>query len=150
GCKTDDGHLWFPTVKGLVGVDPNNVKINHFPPPVVIEEIRVDDLTVTNSGNPAHLQIAPGRRRFEFDYTALSFVAPEKVRFRYRLEGLEANWVEAGTKRTADFTYIPPGNYVFHVIACNNDGIWNNTGTDVPFTVLPYFWQTWWFRVLVG
>jgi signal transduction histidine kinase/ligand-binding sensor domain-containing protein len=151
GCRTEDGRLWFPTVKGLVGVDPGNVKINRLPPPVVIEEMRVDDRAVTNLSNEVgQLRIAPGRRRFEFDYTALSFVAPQKVRFRYRLEGLEPNWVEAGARRVADFSYIPPGNYVFHVIACNNDGIWNDTGSQIAFTVLPYFWQTWWFRVLVG
>jgi signal transduction histidine kinase len=83
-------------------------------------------------------------------YTGLSLVAPEKVKFKYRLEGLESRWVEAGTKRAADFSYIPPGHYAFHVIACNNDGVWNDTGATLAFTVLPFFWQTWWFRILTG
>jgi signal transduction histidine kinase len=96
------------------------------------------------------LRIAPGQHRIEIDYTALSFVAPEKVRFRYRLEGLETDWVDAGTKRGADFTYLPPGNYLFHVIACNNDAVWNEKGADFAFNLLPYFWQTSWFLVISG
>jgi signal transduction histidine kinase len=96
------------------------------------------------------LKIPPGRNRFEFHYTGLSFVAPEKVQFKYRIEGLEKNWVDAGAKRVANYSFLPPGEYVFHVIACNNDGVWNETGATLPFTLLPHFWQTLWFRMLAG
>jgi signal transduction histidine kinase len=94
------------------------------------------------------LRIPPGRKRFEFRYTGLSFTVPEKVRFQYRLEGLETDWVDAGIKRVVNYSYIPPGTYKFHVKACNNDGVWNDEGAELAFTVLPHFWQTWWFRVL--
>ena len=151
GCKTADGRLWFATSKGLVVVDPNNVHLNSLPPPVLIESLRVNDHPIsfaTKKSTP--LQIPPGQQRFEFQYTGLSFVDPEKVRFKYRLEGLEPQWVDAAAKREANYSFIPPGDYVFHVIACNNDGIWNDTGATLAFTVLPLFWQTWWFRVATG
>ena len=151
GCRTTDGRLWFPTTKGLVSMDPKNVHTNRLQPPVLIEEMRVDGHRVTN--NPAAtvpLRIGPGRHRIEFDYTGLSFVAPERVRFKYRLAGLEPEWVDAGTKRSVTYSYIPPGNYAFHVTACNNDGIWQNAGAQMAFTVSPYFWQTWWFRLVGG
>ncbi len=149
GCKTADGRLWFPTSKGLVVVDPNYAKANQLPPPVIIEKMLVDGHAVTdrlNGGSP--LRIPPGRQRFEFRYTALTFVAPEKVRFQYRLEGLEPEWMEGGTKRTVNYSYIPPGQYTFRVIACNSDGVWNESGAALSFTVQPHFWQRLWFRVL--
>jgi len=145
GCKTPDGRLWFPTAKGLVAVDPANVTINGLRPPVVIEEIRVNDKPLAGDTS-TELRIPPGRRRLEFEYTALSFVAPERVRFKYRLNGFDTNWVDAGTKRLATYNYIPPGNYSFQVAACNNDGVWNERGASLVFAVLPYFWQTTWFR----
>jgi signal transduction histidine kinase len=92
--------------------------------------------------------IAPGRQRFEFFYTGLSFVVPEKVRFKYRLEGLEAEWQDAGTRRSADYGYLSPGDYTFRVIACNNNGVWNEQGTTLALTVQPHVWQTGWFRLL--
>ena len=123
GCKTRDGRLWFPTGKGLVAVDPKDIHVNSRPPPVVVEEVRVDGRAfATRATTEEPLRIAPGQHRIEIDYTALSFVAPEKVRFQYQLSGLETNWEEAGTRRGADFTFLPPGSYIFHVIACNNDG----------------------------
>ncbi|MEO6182341.1 MAG: two-component regulator propeller domain-containing protein [Verrucomicrobiota bacterium] len=175
-CKTADGRLWFPTVKGLAIVDP--MTTNSVAPPVVIEALLVDGSATNNwiSGipgvsagssasriqllpNPAlerteivapgiakPLRIPPGHRRFEFHYTGLSFVAPDKVRFRCRLEGLEHDWVDAGIKRVAEYSYLPPGSYTFKVIACNNDDVWNEAGASVTFTVLAYFWQTLWFR----
>ena len=178
GAKTADGRLWFPTSKGLVAVDPNDVKINKLPPQVVVEEMLVEDQPVTaglkgfggTSYTSPHLvppiaqelgtrvtrpsekqeplQIPPGRKRFEFHYTGLSFTVPEKVRFQYRLEGLEPEWVVAGAKRVANYSYVPPGSYKFHVKACNNDGVWNDAGAELAFMVLPHFWQTWWFRVM--
>ena len=148
GCKTADGRLWFATAKGLVSVDPANVTINPLPPPVVIEAMQVDDKPLVKAAaGVAVLKIPPGRHRLAFQYTGLSFVAPEKVRFKYRLNGFDDDWVDAGTKRLANYNYIPPGNYSFQVDACNNDGVWNDTGASIAFDVLPYFWQTSWFRL---
>ena len=147
GCRTADGRLWFPTSKGLVVLDPANVTTNMLPPRVVIEEFRVDGRMVTNTGT-GPLHIAPGHQRFDFQYTALSFVSPERVRFRCRLEGLENEWVDLGTRRAVNYNFVPPGDYVFHVTACNNDNIWNETGVQFAFRVLPHFWQTVWFRTV--
>jgi signal transduction histidine kinase/ligand-binding sensor domain-containing protein len=148
GCKTPDGRLWFPTSKGLVAVNPRDVKSNPLPPPVQIEVMRVDDQPITNGVDGGPVKVPPGRHRFEFQYTGLSFVDPEKVRFKCRLHGFETDWVDVGAERTAHYNYIPPGHYAFQVIACNNDGVWNETGASMAFSVLPYFWQTLWFRIL--
>lgn len=161
GLKTRDGRLWFSTVKGLVMVDPANSSFNETPPPVVIEEVRADGVVLaadsegfsgrSRSGagrqvEPA-LHIGPGTQRVDFRFTALSLVAPERNRFRYRLEGLEADWLEAGPQRTVAYPRLPPGRYTFHVAACNNDGVWNRSGASLAFQVRPHVWQTWWFRV---
>jgi signal transduction histidine kinase len=116
----------------------------------VIESLTVDEKRVFDGAAPFPMRIPPGRHRFEFEYTALSFAAPEKVQFKRRLEGLENEWVQAGTARGANYSYVPPGNYRFRVTACNNDGIWNDQGAELPFTVLPFFWQTPVFRILAG
>ncbi len=145
GCKTADGRLWFATAKGLVSVDPANVKTNSLPPPVVIESMVVDDHPFA-----APFKVPPGRHRIEFEYTGLSFVTPEKVRFKCRLNNLEPDWVDAGAKRVATYNYVPPGNYLFQVTACNNDGVWNEHAASLAFEVLPYFWQTTWFHVCGG
>ena len=149
GCQTADGRLWFPTARGLVSVDPASVTTNQLPPPVVIEEMRVDDRAFAgHSSVDKPLKIPPGRHRFDFQYTALSFIVPEKVQFKCRLLGLEDGWVDMGPKRLTTYSYIPPGDYSFQVTACNNDGIWNQKGASMTFRVLPYFWQTVWFRLL--
>lgn len=150
GGKTADGRLWFPTAKGLVVVNPAGAKINLLPPPVRIEEIRVDDKKFADGNDRGPVKIPPGRHRVEFEYTALSFVAPEKVRFKCRLNGFDPDWADVGTKRVATYNYVPPGKYSFQVIACNNDGVWNDTGDSLKFEVLPYFWQTAWFFVSSG
>jgi signal transduction histidine kinase/ligand-binding sensor domain-containing protein len=145
GCKTADGRLWFPTAKGLVAVNPAKLAVNGVRPTVIIEEVRMDDkplITDTSTG----VIIPPGRHRLEFRYTGLSFVAPEKARFKYRLDGFDSDWVDAGAERLATYPYIPPGRYSFRVAACNNDGIWNERGASLAVEVLPYFWQTTWFR----
>ncbi|MGA2748667.1 MAG: two-component regulator propeller domain-containing protein [Verrucomicrobiota bacterium] len=145
GCGLADGTLWFPTVRGLVTVDPRNVKIHLLPPPVVIEKALVDDAVAAQGPElNSILRIQPGRHRLEFQYTALSFFSPEQVRFKYRLEGLEGQWVDAGAKRAANFNYLPPGSYAFQVIACNGDSVWNLIGAKVAFVILPFWWQTWW------
>lgn len=149
GCKTEDGRLWFPTGKGLVSIEPANVNVNPLSPPVVIEEMQVDNLpfAVAASG-PAVFKVPPGHHRFDFQYTGLSFIAPEKVRFKCRLSGFDNDWVDAGITRSASYNDISPGQYSFQVIACNNDGVWNKTGATLAFIVLPFFWQTLWFRGL--
>jgi len=149
GCKTADGRLWFPTSKGLVAIDPSDVKKNQLAPPVVIEEVLVDGHPLPEMQHThSPLQIPPGRHRFEFHFTGLSFTVPEKVRFKHRLDGLEQDWGEPDSKRSADYSYIAPGDYTFRVMACNNDGVWNENQASLQFTVLPLFWQTWWFRAL--
>ena len=148
GLRSRDGRLWFPTVKGFAIIVPDKVPFNPLPPPVVIEGVAVAGITAVADTLDGDLKLPPGRRRLEFQYTALSLTDPEKVRFKYRLEGLESGWNEAGPKRTADYSYIPPGHYQFHVIACNNDGVWNNTGATLAVTELPFFWQTTWFMAL--
>ncbi len=150
GAKTADGRLWFPTAKGLVAVDPAGVQTNPRPPPVLIEQMRVDDKKFADGNDAGPLKIPPGRHRIEFEYTGLSFVAPEKVRFKCRLNGFDPGWEDFGAKREATYNYIPPGKYSFQVIARNNDGVWNETGASLAFEVLPHFWQTTWFRVFGG
>ena len=148
GCKTTDGRLWFATAKGLVAVDPAFVKTNSRPPPVLIEEMSVDDQKFADGNSVASLRVSPGRHRLDFKYTALSFVVPEKVRFKCRLAPFDPDWVDTGAKRQASYNYIPPGKYSFQVAACNNDGVWNETGARIDFEMLPFFWQTTWFRTL--
>ena len=94
------------------------------------------------------MNLGPGKHRIEFQYTALGFDAPERIRFRYRLQGLDSDWVEAGNRRVAFYSYVPPGNYRFQVVACNADGLWNETGASMGLTVSKFFWQTWWFAGL--
>jgi signal transduction histidine kinase/sugar lactone lactonase YvrE len=153
-CRLADGEICFPTSRGIVIVNPTDTKINHQQPPVVIEEIVARSETLADYPHElGPLRIAPGLQRFEFHYTGLSFIAPEKMQFQYRLEGWEKDWQDAGNKRFAEYSYIPPGNYTFHVRACNSDGIWNENGASFAFILLPNFWQTLWFHsvtVLAG
>jgi signal transduction histidine kinase/ligand-binding sensor domain-containing protein len=145
GWKTRDGHLWFPTVEGVVEVDPGDLKLNQMPPPVVIEEVRVDGRVVALGRGGA---LPAANEQLEIDFTGLSFVAPERVTFRYRLEGSDTGWVEAGTRRTAYYTRLPPGSYRFRVVAANNDGFWNERGASLPFTIATPPWRTWWAWLL--
>jgi signal transduction histidine kinase/streptogramin lyase len=159
GYKSPDGRLWFPTIKGFAIVNPAQVEKNPVSPIVLMEDLMVDDLiqpgpakanaSGTRTTVPL-ITIPPGKSHFEFHYTATSLTAPEKVRFKYRLEGLENNWTDAGTHRSASYSRLPPGNYNFHVIACNNDGLWNEQGATLAITILPFFWQTGWFMTLAG
>jgi signal transduction histidine kinase len=102
----------------------------------------------TNGPEVPPLEIAPGKQHFEFHYTATSLTAPEKVQFKYRLEGLDREWTSAGTRHIASYNRLPPGEYTFQVIACNNDGIWNPTGDRLAVTILPFLWQTGWFQAV--
>jgi signal transduction histidine kinase/ligand-binding sensor domain-containing protein len=166
GVKTRDGKLWFPTMGGLAMIDPAKVKANTQPPPVVIEEMRINNQAVPSEdwesairNHPegaegaqpgAAIQVLPGQDNFEIAYTALSFINSENMRFKYRLEGADADWVDAGARRTAYFSHLAPGNYTFRVIAANADGLWNQTGARVRITVVPPFWRTWWFITLAA
>ncbi len=140
GWKSRDGRLWFPTMKGVSYVDPRHLKIDRIPPPVVIERVVIDQKSVAPD---MPLQVAPGKGQLEFEFTAPSLVASDKIRFSYMLEGFDKDWVEAGTRRVAYYTNIPPGEYRFRVIACNKDGVWNSTGaTTGTIQLLPHFYQT--------
>jgi len=195
--KARDGKLWFATIKGVAVVNPNQLPFNPLPPPVVVEEVVMDEKSVvsgqwyevgsgksevrdqqpeitgqappaaptdhepqnTKRDSPAvqsqiakresqFLTVPPRTHRVEFRFTGLSLAAPEKVQFRYRLDPFDDDWVQAGTRRIAYYTAIPPGRYQFKVTACNNDGVWNEAGTTLDVVVLPPWWMTWWFRAL--
>ncbi|MGB7767995.1 MAG: two-component regulator propeller domain-containing protein [Verrucomicrobiia bacterium] len=152
-CRTGDGRLWFPTTKGLAQVNPAEIKPNLQPPLVMIESVLVDGQEQkTNRLNSAWRQsivIPPGHDRLEIHYTGLDFSAPNKVRFKYRLAGHETAWTEAGDTRVAFYNKLPPGDYRFQVEAGNEDGVWNQAGSELAVTVRPQFWQTWWFRAAV-
>lgn len=153
GWKSRDGRIWFPTIRGVVAME-SSMKINNRPPPVAIEEVWAGNELLlrgdlTNIGRSA-LIVPPGRGDLEVHFTALSLQMPEKVRFKYRLEGHDPKWVEAGDKRLADYNNLPPGRYRFQVTACNNDGVWNETGDVLAIQMLPHYWQTWWFKVATG
>jgi signal transduction histidine kinase/ligand-binding sensor domain-containing protein len=144
GIRAHDGRLWFPTQGGAAVVDPARVPENRQPPAVRIEACLLDHEAVAAAGG---LRVAPDRSDIEIHYTAISFVQPEHVRFRYQLEKLDANWVDAGSRRVVYYTHIPPGKYRFRVMAANSDGIWNLAGATINVTVEPPFWMTWWFRL---
>ena len=150
-CKLADGRICFSTSKGVVVVNPADTEVNQLPPPVVIEDIIANGhFLARNTFGDVPLKIPPGQQRFEFHFTGLSFVAPEKMQFQYRLTGWDNDWVNAANdKRVAEFSYLPPGDYSFCVRACNSDGVWNEAGASFSFIVLRHFWQTWWFRGLV-
>jgi len=143
-CRSADGKLWFVTTRGLARVDPLSKQHNPLPPPVVLEGFLVDG---RERPWQASGRIPAGSRRFEFRYAGLSMAIPEKVRYRYQLIGFESNWSPETPLRAAHYTNLPPGDYTFQVIACNNDRVWNLTGASLSFTLRPYFHQTIWFRL---
>ncbi|MGB6743765.1 MAG: two-component regulator propeller domain-containing protein [Terracidiphilus sp.] len=147
--RSQDGLLWFTTPKGLVEVDPAHFAINTLPPPVALERFAVDDLSQPLRGAGSWLRVEAGHVHFEFDYAGLSFIAPQKVRYRYMLEGFDHGWTEAGARRAAYYTNIPPGRYTFRVQAANNDGAWNTEGAALAFELRPHFYQTLWFYLLL-
>ncbi|PWU14742.1 MAG: histidine kinase [Verrucomicrobia bacterium] len=171
GLRSQSGQLWFSTLKGIVVADPRPRASDVPVPNVVLEEVLVDGVAQAGQGSsvgdgsaaektddskPAShsptrplsrsqsLRLPPGRHRIEFHYTGLSFAAPERMRFRYRLEPLDTDWVDAGLQRSVPYDYLPPGNYEFRVSARNNEGSWNESGTSLTLTVMPHFWQAKW------
>jgi signal transduction histidine kinase/ligand-binding sensor domain-containing protein len=147
--RSRDGRLWFATPRGLVEVDPAHFPVNQVAPPVAIERFTVDDLAQPLRAAESRMRVAAGHVHFEFDYAGLSFVAPQKVAYRYMLEGFDHDWTDAGTRRTAYYTNIPPGHYTFRVQAENNDGVWNTAGAAFSFELEPHFYQTVWFYALL-
>jgi signal transduction histidine kinase len=167
GCRGPDGRLWFPTVGGVVVVDPADASTNTIAPPVYVEEIIVDGQTFepgtwrVPDGKPepaeteasaarlrhpaSALPVPAGSRRFEFHYAGLNLGAPERLLFRHKLEGVDAEWVETGSQRQASYNGLSHGTYTFRVQTCNREGMWNRSGDSVTFTVPPFYWQTWWF-----
>lgn len=150
--KSRDGRLWFPTVRGVVAVQPR-LDTNERPPPVLIEEVRSGGRMLRARFAPPgeSLVIPPGRGEVEIHFTALSLSRPEKNRFRYKLQDTDSDWIDGGLDRVARYYNLPPGNHEFQVIACNNDGVWNNAGARMTLEVQPHFWQTLWFKIsMVG
>jgi signal transduction histidine kinase/ligand-binding sensor domain-containing protein len=140
-----DGRLWFATQGGVASINPSGIFRNPLPPPVVIRGVIADERPYSTFAAAA---LPPLTKSLQIDYTALSLSAPERVRFRYKLEGWDREWQDAGTRRQAFYTNLGPGSYTFRVIASNNDGVWNEVGASIGFTVAPAWYQTTWFRLL--
>jgi signal transduction histidine kinase/streptogramin lyase len=145
GIKARDGRFWFPTQEGVAIVDPETVHINPQPPPVLIESVTLEHGAV-DFRNGVTLQ--PGQRGLEIGYTGLSYIKSDQINFKYKLEGLDADWIDVGTRRTAAFSYLPPGSYTFCVLAANSDGVWNEVGASLPVFVRAPFWDRTWFWLL--
>jgi serine phosphatase RsbU (regulator of sigma subunit) len=139
--------MWFATTEGLAVVDPEHLPHNDVPPPVLVEEVRVNQARARDGE-----RLAAGAREFELRYAAPSFAVPERVRFKYRLDGFDADWVAAGSRRVAYYTNLAPGAYTFRVMAANEDGVWNDSGARFAFSVAPYFHQTrtFWAAVILA
>ncbi len=157
---TRDGKIWLLTHTGIVVADPRVMPDNYSAPPVLLTRVAMDGQTIAFYGNSAStqtaanlktlnvpLQLPPSHRHLEFDFTAFHFSAPEDIQFRYQLVGFDNDWIDAGTERHADYSRLTAGNYQFRVAACSGDGPWGETPATVSFTVVPFFWQTWWFRL---
>jgi signal transduction histidine kinase len=139
-----DGRLWFVNGSIVQMLDPDHLHINTFPPPVHIEQLIADHKNVAIT---SAIHLLPLTRDIEIDYTALSFVMPQRVRFRYKLEGHDTEWQDGGARRSAFYTNLQPGTYRFLVTACNNSGVWNSQGAALSFTILPAWYQTIWFSL---
>jgi signal transduction histidine kinase/ligand-binding sensor domain-containing protein len=139
GCRTRDGRLWFPTLNGITVVDAAHLPVNEKPPPVILENVVVASQPVSLQ---ERLQLAPGARQIEFHYTGLNFSAPERLVFKYKLEGFDPDWTAAGGRRVAYYNQLPPGQYSFRVIAANSDGVWNREGATFAVVQAPFFHQT--------
>lgn len=145
GCwRSPNGRLWFATIQGLVSIMPSEVKINTRPPPVAIDLVKVDGETQNPARlvSPNELRLPSNKEHIEIHYSSLNLSAPERVRFKYWLEGHQKDWTDAGSDSVAHYSKLPAGDYQFHLTACNEDGVWNPAGASFAFTVLPPFWQT--------
>ena len=144
-AKSEDGRIWFVVWDGVSIIDPHHLAFNKLPPPVHIEQVTADDKTYDATNG---LRLPPHVRYLAIDYTALSLVAPEKVRFRYKLEGEDKDWREVVNKREVEYTNLAPKHYRFRVLACNNSGVWNKQGASLEFVIPPAWYQTRWFYAL--
>jgi signal transduction histidine kinase/DNA-binding response OmpR family regulator len=151
--KTRDGRLWFPTSVGVTMIDPDHIKQNFIPPPLLMEKIMVDGEPVKIEEIPGRrraapvyksIQLAPGKKRLEFYYTAVVFINPDRTKFKIKLEGFDSDWIDMGTSRSTTYTGLSPGDYIFRVTACNPDGVWNEQGVYFSFYLQPYWYRTWW------
>jgi len=139
GARTSDGRLWFTTKKGIVAIDPRHLLHNSVAPRVIVESVVADRVTKPLGSD---VILWPGTKNIEIQFSALSFLIPERVRFKYRLEGFDSEWVETGSRRVAYYTNLSPGDYRFQVVASNDDGLWNNLGAQVNIVLKPHFYQT--------
>jgi signal transduction histidine kinase len=126
-------------------ISPDHLRINNQAPPVVIEDVKLDDQPISPNQKA---ELPPGKNRLDFYYAGLSFIAPEKVRYKYKLQGFDRDWVDGGARRIASYTNLPPGNYEFQVIAANADGVWSSSAAKFGFYLRPHFYQTYWFYAL--
>lgn len=145
--RADDGAIWFPTIKGVAMIDPARIRVNRVPPRIAVEQIVVDDRIVPMNEK---IRLAAGTHRLEINYAGLSFAAPERVRFRYALDGFDVNWVDAGSRRTAIYTGLRHGTYRFRVLAANEDGIWSTAAAGLTIEQAPFFYQTYTFAAICG
>jgi PAS domain S-box-containing protein len=145
GWAARDGRLWFPSIKGVIVVDPSALRPNPLPPPIVIEQVRIDRRLVSG-GSP--VTAGPGSGELELRYAALSFTTPERIRFKYRLDGFDADWRDAGDRRAAYYTNIPPGRYTFRVMAANADGVWSREAATAAIVLRPHVYEATWFHAL--
>lgn len=151
--RSRDGTLWFPTIKGVAAVNPRSIRPNTNPPPVIVETVRVEgdplDPGQLLKGVSQTVRVPPRKERLEITYTSLNLAAPDRARFRYRLEAHDDDWIEAGNVRVVRYK-LSPGKYRFHVKAANEDGVWNEAGSSLAIIVEPPFWRTWWFLTVVS
>jgi len=150
GWKGTDGRLWFANLKGIAVIDPSRLHPNDRVPPVLVDEVMVDNRSLPTSGDSmaVPLRLPAGSKRFEFHYTALSFIRSGRIEFKYKLDGYDRDWASAGNRRQAFYNDLKPGPYRFRVIAANADGVWNASGASWAFYLRPFVYQTWWFQVL--
>jgi signal transduction histidine kinase/ligand-binding sensor domain-containing protein len=149
GWKARNGTLWFATNDGVAGINPADVTVNPVPPVVHIISAEADGNHSGHFRSVPSLELPRNHNQVEISYAAPTYIRPDAIRFRYMLEGMHTEWLDAGTRRSAWFSRIPPGEYIFRVIAANEDGYWSEAGASFPIFVLPPFWMTWWFRTLV-
>lgn len=162
GFRAPDGKLWLSTARGVAVVEPKAARPNPVPPAVWVEDVTVDGQSEPiqrsadqskSHGKPAaprrSVVLPPGRHLLDVQFTGLSFTSPERVQFKYQLEGLDQAWTEAGTRRRVTYPFLPPGDYTFRVVACNSSGLWSDVGDSLSIILRPYFWQTWWFKTLL-
>jgi ligand-binding sensor domain-containing protein/class 3 adenylate cyclase len=157
GCKAGDGTLWFPTAKGITVFSPANIARNLLPPLIALESCSADtvllpvnftNLTNRISSASREFIVPAGTKRIDVQFAALSFVAPEHIRYKFFLEGFDRAWQDAGNRAEASFTNLSPGNYTLRIKACNSDGVWNEAGISAAIVIQPFFYQTTWFAAV--